>query len=51
MDFERNVILKNGNLQVTLVNDMKTNSYNTATIQAFTFSKTNNFKFMFFTSN
>ncbi|HBF1879722.1 hypothetical protein JY816_05825 [Clostridioides difficile] len=27
MDFERNVILKNGNLQVTLVNDMKTNSY------------------------
>ncbi|AUO78318.1 TPA: hypothetical protein KRE09_002278 [Clostridioides difficile] len=27
MDFERNVILKNGNLQVTLVNDIKTDSY------------------------
>ncbi|HAT4871047.1 hypothetical protein KLN27_14415 [Clostridioides difficile] len=27
MEFERNVILKNGNLQVTLVNDMKTDTY------------------------
>ncbi|VIF90654.1 Uncharacterised protein [Clostridioides difficile] len=27
MDFERNVILKNGNLQVTLVKDIKTDSY------------------------